>query len=434
VGLPHAVNTRLTLAVRMGYVGVIALATLTSLRLDPDISGALQRLPSALNTGLAPRDLVDAIRNIVLFAGWGALWVITAPKHRPALRLTLATLSGFLLSLGVETVQLFSPIRRASILDVTTNTAGSLIGALSVVTMVAVARHLKSRKSYVGVPAMLFAAAYFCAAFLEAAVLARPTPIPGLHGGPSARFWTSLGDIQFLSLSGLNVGDLILFVPLGAFLVAAMVEAGWTYSRAAWLTVVVGIVSTAVAELSRGALGLQMNLGAVLLHSSGVVIGAGTTFRWLPGLTQIIRGRRRPLALLATYAFVLTLWSWRPFLPETDIRTILDQLSVVRLIPLHAQGWRLDVYSVADIVAPFFLFLPVGGLLAVWPLRRDAWLAGLLPGLYLAMITELGQILIADRYFGGTDMIVQCAGVAIGWMVIRMAGYEPHGVMLRKRK
>jgi glycopeptide antibiotics resistance protein len=430
VELPHAANTRLTLAVRMGYVGVIALATLTSLRLDPDIFEALQRLPAAFNLELAPRVLVDAIRNVVLFAGWGALWVITAPKRPAAIGVALATLTGFLLSFSVETVQLLSPIRRTSILDVTTNTLGSLIGALSVVAMVAVARHLRSRKSYVGVPAMLFAAAYFCAAFLEAAVLTRPTPIPGMHGGPSTRFWTGLGDIQFLSLSGLNVGDVILFVPLGAFLVAAMVKAGWTYSRATWLTVVVGIVSTAVAELSRGALGLQMNLGAVLLHSSGVVIGAGTTFRWLPGLTQRIRGRYRPLALLATYAFVLMLWSWRPFLPETDIRTILDQLSVVRLIPLHAQGWRLDMYSVADIVAPFFLFLPVGGLLAVWPLQRNGWLAGMLPGLYLAMITELGQILIADRYFGGTDMIVQCAGVAIGWMVIRIAGYEPHGVML----
>ena len=130
VEMPRAVSNRLTLAVRMGYVGVIALATLTSLRLDPDISRALQRLPSALNTGLAPRDLVDAIRNIVLFAGWGALWVITAPKQRTAIRLTFATRSGFLLSFGVEAVQLFSPIRRASILDVTTNTVGYLIGAV----------------------------------------------------------------------------------------------------------------------------------------------------------------------------------------------------------------------------------------------------------------------------------------------------------------
>jgi len=367
-----------------------------------------------------------------LFAGWGALWVLTAPKQRTAVRVAFATLTGLLLSFSVETVQLFSPIRRASIVDVTTNTAGSLIGALSIIGMVAVARHLKHRKSYVGVPAMLFAVAYFCAAFLEAAVLTRPTPIPGIHGGPFTRFRASLGDIQFVSLSDLSVGDVILFLPLGAFLVAAMIEAGCGYSRATWLAVVIGIVLAAAAELSRGALGLRMNLGAVLLHTSGMVLGAAATFRWLPGLTTKLRGRHRPLALLAVYAAVLALWSWRPFLPETDIRAILDQLSVVRLIPLHAQGWRVDVYSVADIVAPFFLFLPVGGLLAVWPLRRDGWLAGLLPGLYLAMITELGQVLIADRYFGGTDMIVQCAGVAIGWMVIRMAGYTTHGVILPK--
>jgi hypothetical protein len=54
--------------------------------------------------------------------------------------------------------------------------------------------------------------------------------------------------------------------------------------------------------------------------------------------------------------------------------------------------------------------------------------------LYLAALSEFSQILVAGRFFGATDVIVQCAGVAIGWMVIRMAGYQPHGVMLPQQR
>jgi peptidoglycan/LPS O-acetylase OafA/YrhL len=74
---------------------------------------------------------------------------------------------------------------------------------------------------------------------------------------------------------------------------------------------------------------------------------------------------------------------------------------------------------VADVVKPFFLFFPLGALLAVWPLRRRGALGYCLPAIYLAVITEIGQGFVEGRFFDGTDLLIQCAAAAIGWLVVR---------------
>ena len=424
------VNKRIALASRAAYCGVIAAATLASLQFDADLGRALGRLPRAFTPGFTPRDVVDAIRNLALFAGWGALWVVTARQLQLRVLLRRVALSGFLLSLAVETAQLFSPIRQTSILDLINNTVGAVAGALMVVMMVEIAGRLRDRKSYFGVPAISFAGAYLCAALFQAAVLTRPQPAVGVYGGPIARFREMISRMEWSSIADLSLLDAFLFVPVGVLMVVTLAESGWTHKRAARLATAGGVMLSLVAELIRAPLGLELSLGAFIMHSLGVAIGAFSTATWLPQFSRQVRGRYRPLAFAVAYILVIAAWSWEPFLLETDIQAILEQLSPQRFLLLSAHIGRVDVYSVADIGAAFFLFLPVGGLLAVWPLKRHGWLAHLLPGLYVAVLAELSQILIVDRYFGLTDAIVQCAGVAIGWMVIRMAGYQPHGVLL----
>jgi VanZ family protein len=68
--------------------------------------------------------------------------------------------------------------------------------------------------------------------------------------------------------------------------------------------------------------------------------------------------------------------------------------------------------------------------LAVWPLRRSGILGFCLPALYFAAVTEVLQGFISGRFFDGTDLVIQCAAAAIGWAVVRQAGYEPHGTLL----
>src|SRR5207253_10461764 len=58
-------------------------------------------------------------------------------------------------------------------------------------------------------------------------------------------------------------------------------------------------------------------------------------------------------------------------------------------------------------------------ILAVWPLRiRGRW-AHLWPGVWLAVVIELGHAVIVERTFDVTNALVACAGLGIGWIVVR---------------
>jgi glycopeptide antibiotics resistance protein len=344
--------------------------------------------------------------------------------------LARATLTGAALSVGIETLQAFSPVRTSSMLDVFTNTTGALIGASSVVGMAYVARRLRGWKSYVGLPALSFAGPMLVATFFDAVFLSRPEPLSGVYGGPGTRFLAAMEHFEWASISALPVLDLILFVPLGAFAVAALAELGRGHSRAAREVALGGVVLSIAVEVTRGALALPMELGAILVHTAGIALGAWAAAHWLPVLSRRLRGRHRPLALAAMYSIMLALWSWKPFRLETDVQVILSQLSPSRLVPLHAHGWRVDLFSVGDVVVPFFLYLPLGSLLAVWPVRLRGALGYCLPAVYFAILAEFGQVLVATRHFGITDVLVQCAAVGIGWAIMQRAGFRPHGEML----
>src|SRR5438270_13352476 len=118
------------LAARWGYVAVVLLATLTQLHFSPDLSAAAERLVRAFTPSLGWRDAIDGLRNTVLFAGLGVAWVMTSLSGRVRAEIERATLVGFGLSMTVEGLQVFSPIRKASIVDVVTNTVGAFRVAL----------------------------------------------------------------------------------------------------------------------------------------------------------------------------------------------------------------------------------------------------------------------------------------------------------------
>ena len=414
-----------------GYLGVLALATLTPLQFRIDPGDILHSLSRAFHPAYSASAAVDAVRNVALFAGWGALWVVTGPPRRIGRLLLGAVLTGAGLSIAVETIQLVMPTRNTSVLDVLTNTAGSGLGAAAIVVMVGAANALHRYKSYVGVSALTFAATYAMVATIEFLFpLLRSEPLQGVSGGPFTRLVAVLGSFELASLFAIPWLDIVLVFPLGVFAVAALGELRWAHGRAAWVVTFGGTLLAIVTEIGHGGLGLPIQLGAIIAHSTGIGAGAWAAARWLSGWSRGFRGRRRPLGLAIVYVFFLLLWAWRPFVPELDVSALRSQLSLSRLIPLQAHAWRMELFSVADIVGPFFLYLPVGALLAAWPVRMRGIWSGYWPGLYVAAGLETGQILVAGRYFDGTDLIVQCAAVLIGWAVMRMAGVEPHGEMV----
>ena len=418
-------------AVRLGYVLVLGMATLTPIAFELDWVNVARRIVRALLPDLSMRAAVDAMENIALFAGWGALWAVTSTHRLARTTVVRATLSAALLSVGIEAVQLLMPGRTSSVLDVVTNTTGSAVGALVVVFAMEAARLWRSNKSYVGVPGLTFAGAYLAAGVLEAVFPDdRSIPLPGVYTTGLDRLETARQYFAFDSVAAMPLFDFVLFFPIGLLTVAALVEFGWSRRSAAIRVASVGLVCSLFAEFVHAFLATPILLGAVVVHAVAIAAGALVADRWLPSFSRRLRGRRRPLIVLVTYALLMILWSWRPFALRTDVSELVSELSLSRLVPLLAHRQQLDLASVADIGIPFFLLVPVGALLAVWPLRRRGWVGSLLPGLYLAAVLEVGQIAISGRFFDGTDLIIQCAAVAMGWAVIRGAGYRPYGQLL----
>ncbi len=105
----------LSLSLRAGYVVIVAFATLAEPSLDMATHALRVRLGEAMDTAFTGRDIVDAIRNLALFAGWGAVWFMTSPPGKARPVLMWATLSGALLSIAVEAFQLIVPTRTPAV-------------------------------------------------------------------------------------------------------------------------------------------------------------------------------------------------------------------------------------------------------------------------------------------------------------------------------
>lgn len=422
---------RVRIPVRIAYMAVLFLATLSWFRIDADASAIAERVDRMLRPSVSRRDAIDAARNVVLFAGWGLLWMATAPAGRSWKALRDAVLTGAALSLLVESLQLLSGSRTASVLDLATNTAGATIGAiLLVLVVVGLARRVGER-SFVGVPASLFGLACGLAVAGEALVpLFRHGIEPWAEGGPLRRLSAALLRFRWGAPSEWPVGDLLLFMPAGALGVAALYETGMSYRAGVAFACAAAVVLLPGAEIAHGALGMEILGGAAVVHVVAASGGAAAAAWGLPIFSRRARGVQRPRLLAAVYASWLVLWAMRPYSPEPTLSGVVGKLTGDWWVPLRFLAARMDVFSVMDVTISFLLYLPVGGLLAVWPLRRSGALRGALPALYLAAATELGQLLVASRTLDVTDLLVQAAGAAVGWTIVRRAGFRPYGEQL----
>jgi glycopeptide antibiotics resistance protein len=417
------------LAARWGYVAVVLLATLSNLHLSLDGTAASERLVRAFTPSLGWRDAIDGLRNTVLFAGLGAVWVVTSRSGNVRAEIRRATLVGLALSVTVEGLQVFSPVRTASIVDVTTNMLGALLGAGAVALLIAAVVAAKGARSYLGVPTFLMAGAYAGAVLCEALTpLFGPAALPWTAGGPVGRLQAGLHAAGPVAFDTLPLVDLLLFAPAGFLCVMLERERG---RDARWVGVAGGGAGLAlVAELGHGMLGFPIWWGAALVRAAGVALGAWAAHRALPALTQLLRGAARARAALFAYGALLVLWGWRLFVPRTDLPAITAQLAPENLVPLASLAQRVDAFSALHVLQQFLLYVPLGSLLAVWPLRlRGRW-GHLWPGVWLAGVIELGHIVIVERTFDTTNALVACAGLGIGWIVVRRSGFAPYGEAL----
>jgi hypothetical protein len=212
--------------------------------------------------------------------------------------------------------------------------------------------------------------------------------------------------------------------------VAALGEFNMAYRSAALLVAGIGAFASVAAELVRAMAGFPLDASAALLHALALAAGAGLALWGLPRFTRAVHGAERPLVLTVLYVMLLALWSLRPFYPELDVDRIGAKLALERFIPLQSYRQRVDAFSAADAMIPALLLLPLGALLAVWPVRRTGPLSAFWPAFGMVALLEVGQIFVAGRYFDITDLLIAFASLGLGWSAARRAGYAPYGQMV----
>ena len=421
---------RRLLGARAAYLVIVLVATLSNLQPSWDLAAASERLARAFALSLGWRDAVDGLRNVTLFAGLGGVWMVTSQTDNVRREILRGTLVGIVISLFVEGLQCFSPVRTASIVDLTTNAFGAFAGAVTVAWLLAAVRGARGARSYLGVPTFLLGGAYAAAAFCEALTpLFHSDQIPIADGGPLSRLRVMLRAALPLNGDELRWLDIPLFAPAGFLAVMFVAERGGE-TRRWWPWVALsGAILTAALHVVHGMFGLPVRWEAVGTDACAIAFGAWAASRWLAPLTKSLRGRVRARSAIFTYAGLLAVWGWRPLVPETQVSTIFGQFTAEHLVPLSSLAGRVDVFSAVHIAQQFLLYIPLGAILAVWPLRQTGRWSNLWPGVTLAVVVELGHSVVSGRYLDVTNAVVACAGVGIAWIVVRRAGFTPYGTV-----
>ena len=359
------------------------------------------------------------------------IWIVTAPKRAWSV-IGEVVGAALVLSGAIELIQILSPRRMASILDVITDTLGTLVGALVMSSLITLVYRDRGRRAWLRVPTWLLAGAYSGAVLAEAAgPLFRQEFLPLTGINPIARLRHAL-QLSHLAPANANVAidlvlDAFLFAPAGALCMIALREKGIDGRKSLLLIMLFATVAFAGAEALHGIFAIEIVPLAVPAHVGGVLVGALIAlalYRYQRGDTPSPRMLRD---VWITYAVLLVLWGTRPFIPHIDLALISEQLSRSHLVPMASLATREDLSSVMHVVRQSLLFMPAGALLAVWPLSERGGLAHLLPVVYAAIILELSHLVVQGRYFDTTNIMLAVAGAMVGWLVVRTAGIGMRG-------
>ena len=415
------------LAARAAYIAVVLLATLTQLDFSPNLADASMRLHRAFVPSLAWSDAIDGLRNAVLFAGLGVVWVTTSFVGDIPREIRLATLTSFLLSGAVEACQVFSPVRTASLVDVTTNTLGGLGGAVATAILFIALRDARARRSCLGVPMLLVAGPYAAAVLCEAlAPLFQSSPLPSLGGGPVGHL---AGALQLSSFDWTlsDAFDVPLYFAGGVLLTAFARERGGAKSPPWPAIAAVGVLVVATAHVVHGVISLPIRWSEIAVDAASVAIGVWAAAQWLAHFTQRLRGAARARAFVLAYGALLVVWGWRPFMPEVRMKAIAAELDASAFVPLAGLSSRFDAFSASHVAQQFLLYFPLGAVLSVWPMRLSGKWSNVWPAVLLAVVVEAGHIVVSDRTFDVTNALLACAGLIAAWTAVRRSGYRPYG-------
>ena len=409
-------------ALRIAYLGCIAIATLLHLGFDASTPNVLFRMQRALDPPMSFKDIVDGARNIALFVGWGATWALTSDAPSSRRDVAAATLAGMLASLSVETIQLFSQFRTASIADVATNTLGSLIGALVLWLMEKRAVSDMRRGTMIGIPGWLPASALLMTAFgLAFAPSSRRSLIVAWARSPMERAALVAETVAMAVPWTALATDVAVWLAVGLAVAIAIRDRTGRIRLSqfvAWLLIVPGLL--AIAQFGRALAGLQREAGAWEVQgvavAAGLLLGLALVPTWR---TAVTARSTRAYQLAGVAAAVGMLMSWTPAawaLAASDAA----RFSWRQLVPMMSLFQRQDLSSVFLVLQKAGLGAAVGACLQART-RVGEPRPGVRAALLYATVLEIGQCFVPGRYPDVTDILITGSAACLVAVLVERA-------------
>lgn len=408
--------------IRIAYLLCIALATLLRLGADPSLAHAFERLQRAIAPVLHFKDVVDGVRNIALFFGWGAIYALTSPQPTTRRDVLRATLVGFFASLTVESAQLFAEFRQASVVDVVTNTLGSLLGALSLAAVEHRAIGDMRRGTMIGVPGWLPAGSLLLAAAgISFAPTSRPAMVIGWVASPLGRLQmvnaAAAAEVHWTAL----LVDLLAWLTVGLAVGIAITDRSGRIRRRqllAWL--VLAPACLVLVHLGRGMVGLQRDQRALAVQATALIGGLTAALLLVPCWRARVTARSTRAAQLGMLAAVLgAAMAWSPAVWVT--RTVgQPTLRWQQLVPMLSLFDRQDMSSVFLVLQRAGLGAAVGACLAARK-RIGAPSPGIMSAVGYAAVLEVGQLVVPGRYPDMTDILITGAAACLVLTLVERA-------------
>ena len=372
--------------------------------------------PTQLVSG-EPTPLSDVVSNIAFFMPLGVIGLHAQRRSGLAAKIARVTLAGAALSLGVETLQFFTPTRNPATSDVLTNGGGTALGALLAAFFQQHQGNLHQRVlAWMRREPLL----PVCIGFGLVVILAALIPfdfaltIPYLKRAVRAARLDPFKDPSQWRTSA-------------ALLLQYAVLAGLalqTATRMRWGHV---LVRVAACGFGIGLLGVGLEVMQLVVRSRttsardalaavmGVVVG-------LVVAAVLGTGRRARYGWLVVgvaYAGSIILLALQPFEFDFTWEALRGRVSYTSLIPYSSYYYRANVAAVADFLEGLLCYLPLAFVLAHAHTRAGNPPARLAPAVALgcmlfALVLEVLQLGMPRRYAEVSDVLTAGLGGALG--------------------
>jgi VanZ family protein len=364
---------RSSLVIASGMLLIIVYASLYRFRtrIHPDPIGPFRFLLSTWNTLSKPSDV---LANVLFYVPFGFFFARSFTRTRQAITIALVTISGLLLSFGMESLQFYIVRRYAAMSDVYADTLGALLGAVAAFS----ARRVTGPFSF-GPPSNRFVV-LLLASWLGGQLFPY-IPVINAH-----KYWDALKPLIFSPvLPPFDVYNLA----VAWLAIALLLEALFGVARS----------RSALAFFFSAVVFARVLIARIVLSPAEVVGGIAAILAW----TFLSRFRTRAIIVTALFVTGVVLQGLEPFQFTSTARSF---------------GWipfrSFLTGSLDGAVISFFEKVFSYGCL-IWLLMRSgrSWLSSTVWGATLVMVLRLIQIYLPGRSAEITDavMVLIIAGI-----------------------